>query len=707
MMIADPAALDFALAYAARGWAVLALWWGEDGICACPRGSECESAGKHPIAFIGKRAICPNGVKDATLDPERISQWWARVPDANVGIATGAASGLVVLDSDPRNGGDESLVILANSMPGGLPETPRSITGSGGEHLLFAAPAGRVANFKGRDWGFPGLDVKGDGGYIVAPPSLHVSGRRYQWDGGAHPDDLALAPLPTALARRLGGGAGAATSAGLGTGTGSPTIVTAGGTDVGAVLAGVPEGERGVSIFRLAAKLRRVDVPYAVARELVFKAAAAASPPYQPAAALKHLDSAYSRYEPSEGTEPEAEGAEENGTAGERFRWLSLDELETAKPPTWLIDNVLVAGSFTMVAGRERSLKSFSVLDMGLSVAAGAAWQGMRTMQGPVGYVVAEGQSGVSRRVDAWCQARGHGKPTRFRVLPQPVQLLVATDVDELLASILAWPAMPVLIIIDTLARCFVGGEENSAKDMGEFIAACDRLQRSTGATVLVVHHGTKADGGARGSSALLAAVDTHIAVSRDMDANKVTLKCEKQKDADEFEPLVFEPVIVPLPVGETSLVLEPARITVESLKRTPKTMLEALRRFERAASNGEWERASVADGVARRSFYRAKKELIEDGRVIVHGQDGAEIFHENASDVYECHQCQPVPNANDTRNLRSANSATLLKSGTWHHGLAPETAPSTRLCEDCDEPTGSDLQRFCPVCRMKPEDGI
>lgn len=614
MMIADPTALDFALAYAARGWAVLALWWGEDGICACPRGAECESPGKHPIAFIGKRAMCPNGVKDATLDPERIRQWWARVPDANVGIATGAAFGLVALDSDPRNGGDESLRTLEDNLPDGLPETPRSITGSGGEHVLFAAPAGRVANFKGRDWGFPGLDVKGDGGYIVAPPSLHVSGRRYQWDAGAHPDDLALAPLPPALLRRLSVGTVSTAISSAGSG---PLVLTAGGTDIGAVLAGVPEGERGVSLFRLAAKLRRVDVPYAVARELVFKAAAAASPPYQPAAALKHLDSAYSRYEPSEVPEPEAGASDDapDGAAPARFRLWSAAEMEAMPRQQWLIEGLIVEDCVVMLAAKERSFKTFLTLDIAASLAAGIPWHGHTTHGGHVVYVSAEGRAGLGKRIKAWRKARGVDRLDRLFVLPEPVRLMDGKDVDELLATLMSLPERPVLIVLDTLARCMVGGDENSQKDATVFFDACARLQRTTGAVVLLIHHVNRDKGDARGSSVFWGNVDAHLHLQRD--GQTLTLTCKKQKDFDEFEPKYLVREVVQLDDGETSLALRATRFTVETLSDPEQKVLQALRELGGVAeSDAQWREAAEGLEISSRNYYRTKKLLMDRGYV-------------------------------------------------------------------------------------------
>lgn len=181
--MSDPApTLEAALAYARRGWPVLPLHTVRDGRCFCGR-SACTSPGKHPRT--------EHGAKDATTDETIIRQWWTRWPDANIGIATGGGSGLVVVDVDPRNGGDDSLDALERQH-GALPQTVEALTGGGGRHILFAHPGKRIKNGPIA----PGVDLKADGGYIVAPPSLHASGRAYTWDTCAHPDDVALAPLP-------------------------------------------------------------------------------------------------------------------------------------------------------------------------------------------------------------------------------------------------------------------------------------------------------------------------------------------------------------------------------------------------------------------------------------------------------------------------------------------------------------------------------
>lgn len=121
-----------------------------------------------------------------------VQDWFRRWPAGNVGIVTGAISGLVVLDIDAGHGGDESLAALTLEH-GRLPHTIEAITGGGGRHLYFAHPGGEVANKVGLA---PGIDLRADGGYVVAPPSVHGSGGVYAWVKGHAPEQTGLAPLP-------------------------------------------------------------------------------------------------------------------------------------------------------------------------------------------------------------------------------------------------------------------------------------------------------------------------------------------------------------------------------------------------------------------------------------------------------------------------------------------------------------------------------
>jgi hypothetical protein len=133
-----------------------------------------------------------------------IEAWFSRWPDANVAIVTGQVSNLVVLDIDPKHGGDDSLAAL-EQMHGALPVTIEAETGGGGRHLYFTHPGVPARNKVGLA---PGIDLRGDGGLIVAPPSIHPSGRPYRWRPGRGPDERPPAFMPGWLLRRaLGNGA--------------------------------------------------------------------------------------------------------------------------------------------------------------------------------------------------------------------------------------------------------------------------------------------------------------------------------------------------------------------------------------------------------------------------------------------------------------------------------------------------------------------
>jgi len=187
-----------ALRYAERGWAVLPVAGMVDGRCGCAR--PCDRPAKHPLSR--------HGLLDATTDAATIRGWWARHPGANIGVATGA-SGLVVIDVDMPDG-ERSLGRLDAL---GLHRAPTlvGLTGGGGRHLVYAAAAGGGAGglhntargLPGVGEALPDIDLRAQGGYIVAPPSMHASGARYRWEDPARAVAAApgwLQPITVAVA---------------------------------------------------------------------------------------------------------------------------------------------------------------------------------------------------------------------------------------------------------------------------------------------------------------------------------------------------------------------------------------------------------------------------------------------------------------------------------------------------------------------------
>lgn len=179
-----------AVEYASRGVKVFPLWWPTgDHSCACTDGDDCGSPGKHPRLGRG-------GVNRASADVDEVRAWWQRWPFANVGLPAGD-NGLAVLDVDPRHGGDDALATLIGHCAEhgcDLMATRIVRTGSGGLHLMFRAPRGGIKT-AARTFGLAGIDTRGRGGYVVAPPSVHASGGRYELMSTGH----GLAPWPAPL----------------------------------------------------------------------------------------------------------------------------------------------------------------------------------------------------------------------------------------------------------------------------------------------------------------------------------------------------------------------------------------------------------------------------------------------------------------------------------------------------------------------------
>ena len=145
---------DWAARYLAKGWAVIPV----------------EPRGKRPL-------VKWEAYQQARPGRATLADWLQRWPEANLGIVTGVVSGLVVVDIDPRHGGNDSLALLEQRY-GRLPATLEVVTGGAGRHLYFRHPGPMTFNRAGFA---PGLDLRGDGGFVVAPPSMHASGRRYAW----------------------------------------------------------------------------------------------------------------------------------------------------------------------------------------------------------------------------------------------------------------------------------------------------------------------------------------------------------------------------------------------------------------------------------------------------------------------------------------------------------------------------------------------
>ncbi|MFV0371386.1 MAG: AAA family ATPase [Azonexus sp.] len=218
------------------------------------------------------------------------------------------------------------------------------------------------------------------------------------------------------------------------------------------------------------------------------------------------------------------------------------------KSPSWLVEGHIERDTLGVAYGQPSAGKSFFALDLALSVAAGRPFNGMSVKQGAAFYIAGEGFGGLARRVHAW--AKHHDfklehlpffvstRAANFTGAPSAEPRAIRDEIEEWSTAM----GVPVsLIIVDTMARNF-RGDENSATEVGGFVAQLDaHLRNHFGATVVLIHHcGKSEERGARGSSALRGAVDFEIEMSRNEESGIVKVAFSKMKESDLPMPWAF-----------------------------------------------------------------------------------------------------------------------------------------------------------------------
>lgn len=302
---------------------------------------------------------------------------------------------------------------------------------------------------------------------------------------------------------------------------------------------------------------------------------------------------------------------------------LDNDGIRSLPPPEWLIADYLAQDSLALLYGPSGTSKTFLALDWAMHVSTGLWWHGHEVKQGRVLYVIAEGARGIGRRIDAWEEHHEERMSTAglwdgTEVIdwrPEALNLFDPLAVAPLILA--AMYRRPALIVFDTLARCTLGAEENSAKDMGQVVAALDQIRTQTKACVLLVHHtGKDAANGARGSSALKAAMDTELEITA-VD-HRLVVKVTKQKDDEEARPLKLNRVNV----GDSCVLVSAGNPAVtEEVGASAMETLASLREIEVPGGipASAWELACTA---SRRAFYRYRAELLAHGLVRNVGTD-------------------------------------------------------------------------------------
>ena len=306
-----------------------------------------------------------------------------------------------------------------------------------------------------------------------------------------------------------------------------------------------------------------------------------------------------------------------------RHRIIWDDALGRLPAPEWVVDRVIPHKGLVMLFGAPACAKSFVGLDMAVAIARGIPWQGRRTRQGDVVYIYSEGHSGLQARVAAIRETQGLGSERLgIAFVPQTTQLLdLAQSIKPLAHDIEAAGANPTVIFVDTLHRNTAGADENSAKDMGRALASLDFLREHFKCTVIYIHHTRKGDDAFRGSAVLLGAPDTVLSLR--WERAHLTLKCEKQKDAEEFAPigLTLTPAAGSCVItARTGITSEPgklskheqwARIAGRVVTDVPMTVLDVKDRVREGAPLAWVDETKIKAKTIERDIRRALRDAI------------------------------------------------------------------------------------------------
>jgi hypothetical protein len=532
----------------------------------------------------------------ATTNGETINSWWNSVPEAQVGVVP-AMAGCFVLDVDvgAEKHGFESLEKLETAYNFKAEDYPNQSTPSGGKHYFFKGYAPTSAGVLGS-----GLDTRGgmaDGtgfGYVVAYSE-------------AAP--VAAKDCPVGVVFQFAKRDRSASTA-------DPLVEEDLDANIERAKAylsgieGVPEGSRGITLFKHAATLKDLGVGIDKALELFAEyPAALGNPPQDADEAYGRIASAYRNGQLQPGIaaiNPDtiAALASEEKSKGfpKRKRLATWPELREKPEPPWVVRNLIPGNALVGMFGPGGSYKSFIAVDIALAIATYRLdWGGEDILtHGPIVVISGEGSQGP--RVRAWEKANDNIKVGDTFAVLDGINLSDASDIVSAAAEIdqavvEKWNGQkPVLLVVDTLARASGGADENSSKDMGAVVVACDELRRHFGCTVLLVHHTPKSGNDWRGSTAVYFALDAGLAVKRHS-AGKVSLEVARMKDGaiGQKWDIKLDQVATGRDregVAENSLVLSSVRPSLE----TPKDLKEQVQQFRDKALTAH--RAEVARSI-------------------------------------------------------------------------------------------------------------
>jgi putative DNA primase/helicase len=569
-----------------------------------------------PLKPLAKTPITRNGFKDATTDQTQIQKWWRTYPKAGVGIATGATSGLVVLDVDPARGGDSSLSEL-----GDLPPTIHCKTGGGGAHYYFSHPGGQVrcaVNIR------PGLDVRADGGYVAAPFTRHPSGKFYEFEPGESPQDVVAAPPPAALLEWL-----------------QRKPATLNEERI------FPEGTRNDGLTSLAGTmLRRGMSADAILAAMLRENATKCVPPLlrtEVEAIVTGLVKRYTAtYAASPGLPPESADIK-------KLELLNVASLvgRDPEPINWIMEGRLAQGDCALLVGPEGSGKTWITLEIAIAGATANPILGMFTPWKQLTTLLIDEENPpdeIHRRLRAITKAWGANPEELAKriILPRPRQGFSFREpsyVRSLLQLVEA--RRPDLIVLDSVTAISDVKDENKPLEVRRFFH--DRLyplQSVCESTILVVHHANKlvwrrdnivgGTGAVRGGD-YAAAGDAVLFLWPILDRKPgdprgfrfATEKCRRgATPPDLFVQIVdgfpagARPIAEEMPEGGYDIPsTDEAETVMQSVEAAIITVLESRPDWKDAPMVLTWASVLVPS-LKRRTFYRALEKMVGTGVV-------------------------------------------------------------------------------------------
>lgn len=660
------------------------------GGCSCHSREKDHPTGKHPRTR--------NGLSDASVDADRIERWWTMWPDANIGISCGP-SGLVVVDVDPRHGGDESWRDITQSLGQDLDETRIGATGGGGQHYVYRCPINETVQSWASTERFtgplgPGVDLRASGGYIVAPPSIHASGALYFWE-----DDREPAVLPYKLLERIHGPRG----------SNNPIKLD----NTADILNGVPQGERDYTLFRLAARLRAVDVPIDWAYELVGAAAAKCSPAFPADEARKKVESAYRRYEPGVGgfaeptTDPTTD--EDAGSyAASLIDWTTFWQRDL-RLEDWLCDPIIPRGKAIAIYAKAKQGKSLLILDVAARLATGR--RVLDRFEGEPLSVVYFDMEMTQDDVYDRLSDMGYGPDVdlsnlHYYSLPTLPPLDTAAGGDDVIRIVRAHKAD--IAIIDTTSRV-LGGKENDADTMRSFYMHTGQRLKAEGVTVVRLDHaGKDAEKGQRGTSAKNDDVDLVWELTAQEDGG-VRLKATHRRQSwipETVEllrledPFRHERAAITYPPRTMEIVALLDRINVAPDWGRPKVQQVLL-------ENGEKVRTSVLSAAIK---YRKNRGTA----VPENFGTGQKTEPKNSYGNSREHEMGTGPGTGGNRGFRERGNSSPYEIGEQFTPADRAYRTPKRVCVDCDDlvPSGHSRCNKCAAIkaaahqqRIKDED--